>query len=126
MKPILVAGTIIVNLALISYSIAIISEQRGHKVTPRVLRFLSAGVLFDFTATIYMILGSTNSPFSLHGILGYSSLCAMTLDTFLIWRHWTRHGQDQVPGFLHLYSRYAYMWWVAAYITGAALVFFFR
>ncbi len=126
MKPVLIAGTIIVNLALVSYSIAVISEQRGHRVTPRVLRFLTAGVLFDITATVCMIIGSSNSPFSLHGILGYSSLFAMTLDTLLIWRHWSRHKEGQVPDSLHLYSRYAYIWWVAAYVTGAALVFIAR
>ncbi|MCM2272337.1 MAG: hypothetical protein NDJ18_07280 [candidate division Zixibacteria bacterium] len=126
MKPVLIAGTIIVNLALVSYSIAVISEQRGHQVTPRVLRFLTAGVFFDITATICMIIGSSNSPFSLHGILGYSSLFAMTLDTFLIWRHWSRYKEGQVPDLLHLYSRYAYIWWVAAYVTGAVLVFMAR
>ncbi|MBK7141451.1 MAG: hypothetical protein IPH75_05155 [bacterium] len=124
MKPILIAGTTIVNLALISYSIAIITEQRQHRVTPRVRTFLTAGVILDITATACMIIGSTNSPFTLHGILGYSSLAAMTVDTVFIWRHWLRNGEELVPRPLHLYSRYAYLWWVAAYITGASLVLF--
>ncbi len=126
MKPILIAGTIIVNLALISYSIAVISEQRLHRVTARVRRFLAIGVILDVTATVCMIIGSTNSPFSLHGILGYSSLTAMTVDTILIWRHWWARGEAQVPNALHLYSRYAYLWWVAAYLTGASLILFAR
>lgn len=126
MKPILIAGTIIVNLALISYSIAVISEQRLHRVTARVRRFLAVGVVLDVTATVCMIVGSSNSPFSLHGILGYSSLAAMSIDALLIWRHWRARGEELVPNALHLYSRYAYLWWVAAYITGASLVLFAR
>ncbi len=126
MKPILVAGTIIVNFALLSYSIGIITEQRRHKVTRNVLWFLTIGVVLDITATVCMIIGSTNSPFSLHGILGYSSLTAMLIETFLAWRHRLTLGEGEVPRGLHLYSRMAYIWWVLAYITGALLVFLNR
>lgn len=126
MKPVLIAGTTIVNLALISYSIAVITEQRRHRVIPRVRLFLTLGVILDITATVCMIIGSSNSPFTLHGILGYSSLAAMSLDAALLWRHWLRHGEEVVPRSLHIYSRYAYLWWIAAYITGAALVLLAR
>lgn len=126
MKPVLIAGTIIVNLALICYTIGIITEQRRHQVTASVLAFLTAGVVFDITATVCMILGSTQSPFTLHGILGYSSLAAMSTDAVLIWRYRLQAGDAEVPRGLHLYSRAAYIWWVLAYITGAALVFLAR
>ncbi|MBU0985432.1 MAG: hypothetical protein KKA42_16280 [candidate division Zixibacteria bacterium] len=122
MSPILLTGTIIVNLALISYTIGIIMEQRSHVVSPRVLTFLTIGVVLDVTATVCMIWGSTQSPFSLHGILGYSSLTGMVVETTLAWRHWLRAGEGTVSRGLHLYSRAAYTWWVLAYITGALLV----
>ncbi len=126
MKPILIAGTITVNFALISYSIGIITEQRRHRVTRNVLWFLTIGVILDITATACMIIGSDNTPFTLHGILGYSSLTAMLIETFLAWRHRLAQGEGEVPRSLHLYSRIAYSWWVLAYITGAALVFINR
>jgi hypothetical protein len=122
LAPILIAGTIIVNLALIFYTVGIVLEQRRHRVTRNVIRFLTLGVLFDVTATVCMITGSPNSPFSLHGLLGYSSLTAMLIETFLAWRHRSEHGEAEVGRGLHLYSRIAYIWWVAAYITGALLV----
>ena len=81
MKPILIAGTSIVNLALISYSIFIFQEIKHSKVTSKLLAFLTIGVILDFTATICMIAGSSKGPFTLHGILGYSSLTAMAIDT---------------------------------------------
>jgi len=123
MSPILIAGTLIVNLALIFYSIGIFVEQRRRQVTQKVLLFLTLGVVFDIVATAFMIIGSTNSPFSLHGILGYSSLTAMLIETALAWRHRLREGDREVSSGLHLYSRIAYFWWVAAYITGALIVF---
>ena len=122
MTPVLVAGTIIVNLALLFYTVGIVTEQRRHRITRRVLLFLTVGVVFDITATVCMIIGSTKSPFSLHGILGYSSLAGMTVETIMAWRHRRRNSDADVPRGLHLYSRLAYIWWVLAYITGALLV----
>lgn len=123
MSPTLIAGTIIVNVALICYSIGIITEQRRHRVTRFVLTFLVVGVVFDITATVFMIIGSPNSPFTAHGFLGYSSLLAMLIETFLAWQHRSAHGDAEVPRGRHLYARVAYIWWVLAYLTGALLVF---
>lgn len=126
MKPILIAGTIIVHFALIAYSIAIITEQRKHRVTPRTLWILTCGVIFDIVATACMITGSDKSPFTLHGILGYSSLTLMLLDAVFIWRFHLATPNETVPRWLHLYSRTAYIWWLVAYFTGSALVFVAR
>jgi len=118
-------GASIVIFALLSYSLSILTEQRKKLVTPFVIKFLSIGIVLDVTATIFMIIGSTNSAFSLHGILGYSSLSAMLLDTILIWRFYLANPVGTiVPKKLHLYSRYAYSWWVIAFFTGLMLVVF--
>ena len=123
MKVITLAGSLIVTLALISYSVAIITEQRKRQVTSKVMNFLRAGIALDITATACMIIGSSNSPFTLHGTLGYSSLTAMLIDTILVSRFYrTAPEGTQVPKALHLYSRFAYAWWVIAYITGGMLV----
>ncbi len=123
MKLILIIGAIIVTLALISYSIAIITEQRKKVITPFILTFLSIGIALDIIATVCMIIGSDNSPFSLHGLLGYSALALMLADTYLIWKFKLKNGYHVlVTKNIHLYSRFAYLWWVAAYITGSMLV----
>ncbi|KAA3631745.1 MAG: hypothetical protein DWP97_12410 [Calditrichaeota bacterium] len=127
MKPVIIAGTTIVNLALIFYTIFIIQKIRHNKATGKVLFFLTAGVLFDIIATACMIIGSENSPFSPHGILGYSSLGAMLTDCILIWRFKNNNSPEtQFPKSLSVYSTIAYSWWVLAYITGAIMVFAFR
>ncbi len=123
MNPYSMAGAIIVTFALISYSIGIITEQRSHQVKKTVLIFLSIGVVLDILATAFMIIGSPNSPFTFHGFVGYSGLAAMLTDTFLIWRVYKRNGlMASVSRGLHLYSRFAYIWWIGAFITGALLV----
>lgn len=125
MNPLALAGIIIVQTALLCYSIAIISEQRKRVITKGVLIFLTLGVLLDITATTFMILGSSRGPFTLHGFLGYSSLAGMFIDAILIWKFYRKNGAGKlVPRGIHWYSLGAYLWWIAAYITGALLVAF--
>ena len=122
MSPVLIAGTAIVHLALISYAIGIIGEQRSHRVSSRVMMFLIIGVILDVTATACMVAGSSSGVFTAHGLLGFSSLTAMLVETALAWRHRKANGDGLVPGWLHTYSRIAFGWWLVAYVTGAALV----
>ncbi len=123
MNPLLQAGTTIVVFALVSYSIAIFTEQRKKILRRRILVFLTLGVALDITATILMILGSSKGVFTLHGIIGYSSLAGMFIDAVMIWRLKIKNGSYcPVPHKIHIYSRYAYIWWVIAFITGGLLV----
>lgn len=123
MNPLLIAGSIIVTAALASYSIAIITEQVKKSLGRTTLIFITAGILLDIAATLFMIIGSPNSPFTLHGFLGYSALAVMLIDSILIWRSYLQNGLNStLSKSLHLYSRYAYLWWVVAYITGGLLV----
>lgn len=125
MNIFLAYGTKIVILALIAYSVAILTEQKIHRVSNLVLSFLTLGIILDVVATVFMILGSGNTPFTLHGFIGYSSLTAMLIDTVLIWRHRLKtDATTEVDSRLHHYSRYAYIWWVLAFITGGLLVVF--
>jgi len=123
MNIISMIGAVIVTLALISYSIGVISEQKKHKLVKAVLIFITVGIVLDITATICMILGSSNSPFTIHGFLGYSALLGMLIDVILIWRFYKKNGSDiEVPKQLHRYTLFAYLWWVIAYVTGSMLV----
>ena len=122
MSPLILFAVVVVNLALISYGVGIVAEQRSHQVTARALFWLRLGVVLDIVATTAMVLGSSSGPFTLHGLLGFSALGVMVAERGMAWRHRSRHGDGRVPGWLHLYSRLAYGWWVVAYVTGAWLV----
>ena len=123
MKVFSIIGSVVVTLALISYSIGFFKEQRRRQITPDVLLHFTIGVILDISATILMILGSTQGGVTFHGFIGYSSLLGMTIDTLLLWRYKPRNGAVQTANkILNIYTRCAYIWWVAAYITGALLV----
>lgn len=123
MNKLLIVGTSIVFFALLFYSIGIFAEQKHKRVLPRVLLFLTLGIIFDIVATGFMIAGSSKGIFTVHGFIGYSSLLGMLIDNILIWRLRIRNGINTfVPDTIHKYSRYAYFWWVIAFITGGMLV----
>lgn len=123
MKPVLIAAIIIVHLALLFYSLFIYQEHKKRSAHNLVWRFLALGLLFDVISTTCMIMGSTQSPFTVHGILGYTSLSGMIFDGILIWRHRVKKGsKESFPRWLNIYSKCAYIWWVLAYITGAVIV----
>jgi len=70
-----------------------------------------------------MIIGSTNSPFTIHGFIGYSALLGMLIDMFLMWNTKKKEGiGKEIDKKLHHYSLIAYSWWVIAYISGAVII----
>ena len=114
-------GAITVTAALLAYSIGVITEQIKKKVNKTVLLFITSGLILDIIATSFMIYGSSNSAFTLHGFLGYSALLAMLIDTYLIWKNYLKYGEN-ISNAIHKYSLTAYLWWVIAFITGGLLV----
>lgn len=117
----ILAGTVTITAALLAYSIAVITEQIKKRINNIVLIFLTLGLVLDIVATSFMIYGSSNSAFTLHGFLGYSALLGMAIDTFLIWRGYLKDG-EKISNSIHRYSLGAYLWWLIAFITGGLLV----
>lgn len=109
--------------ALIAYSIAIITEQRKHLINNFILTFLTIGFIMDFTATMFMIIGSHHIPITIHGIIGYSALSAMLFDLLFLWKLRVQNI-SAVSNPLHLYTRIAYIWWVTAYFAGGFIAMF--
>jgi len=120
-NDILIKAVAVVTVALIFYSVAVVTEQKKQRISKLVLIFMSLGVLFDIASTVLMIIGSRKIPFTIHGFIGYSALLVMLIDTILIWRFWRGNGGVQVPKGLNTYTRLAYGWWVIAYIAGAII-----
>jgi hypothetical protein len=123
MKTVSIIASFIVTLALIFYSIGFTGENRKKLITCRVLFFYTIGVTLDITATILMIIGSSKGMVTWHGMIGYSSLLGMLIDTIFLWRHNLGRGTGiEVNRSLYIYSRIAFIWWIIAYITGGLLV----
>ena len=123
MKTVSIIASFVVTLALIFYATGFTKENKRKHITANVLLFYTIGVCLDITATILMIIGSSKGMLTLHGMIGYSSLLGMLIDTILLWRHNLGHGPEiEVNHRLHIYSRIAFLWWIIAYITGGLLV----
>jgi hypothetical protein len=123
MKTASMIGSFIVTIALVFYSLGYTRERRRQLVTSGVLSFYTIGVSLDITATIFMIIGSTKGLVTPHGMIGYSSLLGMVTDTFILWRHYLKKDPgEKVSRRIHLYSQFAYLWWIIAFITGGLLV----
>jgi len=113
---------VIVTGALIFYSLAVWPQQRKKVFNRFILTTLTIGLILDVTATAFMIAGSRKIPFTVHGFIGYSALAAMLIDTILTWRHWRSEKKLQpVSRGLRLYTRFAYFWWVIAYLAGGLI-----
>jgi len=121
MDPMLMRAIGVVTLALVLYSIAVVLEQKKNRLSQKILFVFTGGIILDITSTTLMILGSQKIPLTIHGILGYTALSAMLLDGILLWRFWRTNGDTLVPHRLNRYTRYAYGWWVTAYIAGAII-----
>jgi hypothetical protein len=119
LNPTITKAVIVVTCAMVSYSIAVIREQRKKSITKFVLTFLTLGVVLDITSTVLMIMGSSGITY--HGFIGWSALLVMLIDAVLIWRYWRKNKSATVSRGVNLYTRYAYGWWVVAYIAGAVI-----
>ena len=123
MQFIAIVGAFIITLSLLSYGIGSIWIQRFRIVTPSVLIFMTLGVILDIIAVVCMYMGSDNSPFSRHSLLGYSAMLTITTDCVLIWWYYFKHGFDvRISKGITTYNKIAYAWWVIAYLTGSVLV----
>ncbi len=122
MNPTLIKAVVVVTFALLFYSTAVVIEQRKSLISKRVLFFLTGGVCLDIASTVLMIFGSGKTPLTIHGVIGYTALLVMLIDTALIWRCWIRNGDGcRVPRSLNAYTRIAFCWWVVAYVAGAII-----
>ncbi len=123
MNPIALVGAFVITVSLLMYGIGSITLQRFKIIVPGVLVFLTLGLVCDIIATTLMIIGAQETPFSLHGIVGYSALMVMFVNVFYVWRVFLKYGIDSKANYnLLLYAKYAYGWWIIAYFTGSLLI----
>ena len=116
------AGIYIVNLALISYTIAIIIQRRRKLMTRNVLIFLTLGIIFDINSTLCMIIGAGHI-LTVHGVIGYTSLAGMVADTVYSYSLVKKSGINAaVSAGFNRWSGIAWLYWIMAYITGVIIV----
>lgn len=119
MGYVIIAGVILIHVALIFYSVFIYKAHKYKRATKGLLLFITAAVIFDVSATICMMFGTVEEYFTLHGILGYTALLVMVTDAIFIWKHHSRFGSE-VPfsNALIRNSKLGYVLWLCAFFTG--------
>ncbi|NWF87830.1 MAG: hypothetical protein HXY50_00035 [Ignavibacteriaceae bacterium] len=125
MAEITKVGILFVHLALIFYTLFIIYEGKTKQASNKVLLFITLAVLSDITATACMMIGTTRTYFTFHGILGYIGLSLMIIDYILLIKHRVKSGNNtMISDSLFKYSKIAYYWWIAAFVTGVIVSIF--
>ncbi len=115
-------GSTVVLLALVFYTLGFVNERKIKTAGKTVLLFYTLGLVMDVTATGLMIKGATHL-FSIHGLIGYTSLTGMIVEVISLWRFKIKKGMQQYfPQWLHRLSVYTYSWWIIAFVTGLVLV----
>ena len=122
MPSVIVAGVILIHVALVLYSIFFYKERKYKRATYGLLIFITLAVSFDISATTCMMIGTAKEYFTLHGTLGYTALAIMIIDAILIWKHKIKHGSEvQFSTNLNRYTLYGYILWLIAFATGEYL-----
>lgn len=124
MSHVIIAGVILIHIALVLYTVFIFKEHKYKRATKGLVGFITAAVMFDISATVCMMIGTAEQYFTLHGILGYTALTVMIIDAIFIWKHRLRHGSE-VPfsDTLNRNSKLGYILWLIAFFTGEILAF---
>jgi hypothetical protein len=125
MAEITKVGIFFVHFALIFYTLFILFEGKKQRATNSVLLLITFAVLFDITATACMMIGTTRTYFTFHGIIGYIGLLLMIIDFILLLRYRIKSGTETlISRSLYVYSKIAYFWWLTAFITGVIVSIF--
>ena len=94
MADITKVGIFFVHFALIFYTLFIIFEGKKKRATNTILLFITFAVMFDITATACMMIGTTRTYFTFHGILGYIGLLLMLIDFVLLLKYRIKYGVE--------------------------------
>jgi len=125
MKTIIIVGILLVNLALILYSIAIIPVIIKKTLLKFTFPAFFLGIVCDLSATICMVIGSTHTALSRHGLIGYSALAFMILDVVLLFRFKAKNVEKTtLPPRMYDFTKMVYFWWLVAYASGAFIIMF--
>ena len=113
----LVFSIVLVNLALIIYTISILNEFRRKTLFPWHVVMFSIGLICDAFGTFIMYrIGGSALPVGLHGYLGYTALLLMLINTIgsiLILKKYKRLINQ-----FYKFSMLAWVVWIVSYVAG--------
>ena len=113
----LVFSIVLVNLALIIYTISIFNEFRQKTLVHWHVVMISIGLICDVVATFIMYrIGGSTVPVGLHGFLGYIALLLMIINTIGSILTLKKHKSSLNQ--FYKFSMFAWVIWVVSYVAG--------
>ncbi|HQF43803.1 MAG TPA: hypothetical protein PK073_12905, partial [Ignavibacteriaceae bacterium] len=94
MADIIKIGILFVHLALIFYTLFMFFERKEKRASNRVITFITIAIISDIIATSFMMIGATQTYFTLHGIIGYTGLLLMIIVFVLLIRFRMKSGSE--------------------------------
>jgi hypothetical protein len=122
MNRFLYLGMTFATIALVLYSLFFWRNRKTALIKAREGFIQIAGLFFDITATLLMIIGSKNIPLTIHGMIGYSALLAMVVETIIVVNLVRVNKEKSAP--IGRYGYIAYFWWIIAYVAGGLIAMF--
>jgi len=112
----LLFATLLIILALFSYSTAIWSERFVKKLKVWMVVVFLTGFLCDLTGTSIMYIETGKIYFNIHGVSGMTALLIMFLH--LIWAILALKRGGKAQELFSRFSVYAWAVWLVAFISG--------
>jgi len=104
-------------VALVLYTIAIMSHKRIGHLKLWMLLVFGVGLLADISGTIFLcVLHSSEWEWNLHSISGFAALVIMALH--FVWALLAVTRKDSFEEKFNKYSVYAWLLWLVAFISG--------
>jgi uncharacterized repeat protein (TIGR03987 family) len=113
----LVVSTILITLALISYSIGVWSERLAGRLKGWHLVFFWCGLVFDTTGTGMMFEMAGGIGTDIHSITGLSAIILMVIHAIWATAVLIRKDEKAIIGF-HRFSVIVWSIWLIPYFTG--------
>jgi uncharacterized repeat protein (TIGR03987 family) len=112
----MIAGMIIITLALVFYSIGVWSERFGGRLKPRHLAFFWLGLVFDTWGTGLMFEGAGGMVFDVHGISGLLAIILMLIHAVWATIVLLRKDECWITSF-HTFSVAVWIIWLIPYFS---------
>lgn len=113
----LVVSIVLINLALIIYTISILNEFKRKTLLPWHVVMFCIGLICDVIGTFMMYkVGGSNIGASVHDILGYIAILLMLINT--IGSVFTLKKYKNLINKFYKFSVFAWVIWVISYALG--------
>lgn len=114
----LIIAIVLVVIALVFYSLSVLTLQRKKQASPKILKFQALGLVLDCTGTLFMFNIRAGFSWSVHAFISLLALLLMALEVWFL----KRYMNQEVPKWFLRFSKVSYAYWLLIFIFGSSLI----